>query len=371
MKKSTGFLLLGGGALTIGGVLLAWRKSAKTAEAVEQAVSGNQPPPLPGQPDTRGQVTLKLTHYWPFTARPDEQLMEGAPVDRKGQPLHTVEDFLAGKSDYVSLAGDYTIFPYGQKILIPWGNKTLVGRVVDTGGHFHGGSKLYRVTGAEPIDVCVFDRKSAPPKSVVVGKIVAGDNFDSGKSIAAAGLKGQTIMTGTVLGGEVLDAHTNSDVEALARAIESELGGQRHEEQRAAAWAMRNRAAASGVTLSAMLVPLGVYGPSRVTGGYASTRKAPTPGAIEVATEVLDSPASADPTGGAVEFWIPQLQTQMHELASLYSAAVRLGDRTRAEKYERFAGYGSEVDIRARQEEDGLQVTCVVGAVELLGKVSG
>ncbi len=117
--------------------------------------------------------------------------MEGKPVDRKGQPLHTVEDYLAGKSDFVSLAGDYEAWPYGQKLLIPWGDKTLTGRVVDTGGHFHGIGKVYRDAGYEPIDVCVYSRNNAPPQTKVVVEIVEGDAFDTSRGIDYSKLVGQ------------------------------------------------------------------------------------------------------------------------------------------------------------------------------------
>ena len=87
---------------------------------------------------------VRCTGYWPFTARPDEQRMEGGTKDRKGYPLHTLEDFQAGRSDFVSVSGDYTIFPYGQRLEIAeWPG--VIFRVVDTGGHFYGPGKVYRL----------------------------------------------------------------------------------------------------------------------------------------------------------------------------------------------------------------------------------
>lgn len=142
-------------------------------------------------------INLRLTHYWPFTASAAEAKMEGAPVDRKGHALHTVEDFLSGNAEFVSLAGDYEAWPYGQRLQIPWGDKLLLGRVVDTGGHFHGAGKVYRVPGYEPIDVCVFDRRNSPPRTLVTATIVAGDHFDRiSAMVAVAKFQGQAIAAG-------------------------------------------------------------------------------------------------------------------------------------------------------------------------------
>jgi len=119
--------------------------------------------------------------------------MEGAPVDRKGAPLHTVEDFLAGRADHVSVSGDYEIFPYGQKILIPWGDKTIIGRVTDTGGHFHGAGKVYRVVGREPLDVCVESSKTVIPDRDATVTIVPGDNLQKGIPVATGKFKDQVV----------------------------------------------------------------------------------------------------------------------------------------------------------------------------------
>lgn len=160
--------ILGGVAAMIG-VFLSARKTEK---AVEGAVAGTGTP----------EVKVRLTHYYPFAAVTEaEKKMEGGTKDRKSRPLRTVEDFLSGRSDYVSLAGDHTLWPDGQKLLVPWGDKTLVGRVVDTGGNFYGSKKVIRAQGYEPIDVCVFDRGNKPPKNLVTARVVPGDHFGSKK----------------------------------------------------------------------------------------------------------------------------------------------------------------------------------------------
>ncbi len=83
---------------------------------------------------------------------PDNSPLEGGFKDRKGKPLRTLQQFLAGKAEYVSVAMDTKAFPYGQRLRIKelekkYGKK-IVFRVVDTGGAFRG-------KGTSRIDVCV------------------------------------------------------------------------------------------------------------------------------------------------------------------------------------------------------------------------
>lgn len=178
-------ILTGGGIAGVVSALVLRRKMNATVEEVKQAVSEG------------GTFKIHATGYWPFSARPDERKMEGAPVDRKGRPLHTVEDFLAGKSDHASVSGDDAIFPYGQKILVQWFDTDLPCRVTDTGGHFRGLGKVYRVGGEEPCDFCVASSKTPIPKSPLVATIVVGDHWDkAGKEVAADGFKGQTVSLG-------------------------------------------------------------------------------------------------------------------------------------------------------------------------------
>jgi hypothetical protein len=190
--------LIVGGISTLGASLAAIFMARKSATATKDAVSGVSPAAAPGMLNA---VTLHLTGYWPFQAglSATERKMEGAPVDRKGKPLHTVEDFLAGKSDHVSLSGDPDIFPYGQKISIPWGDTTTItGRVTDTGGHFHGLGKVFRVAGAEPIDVCVLSSATVIPKKTVVASVIVGDHLDKPSKALALDKAGkpQTVAVG-------------------------------------------------------------------------------------------------------------------------------------------------------------------------------
>jgi 3D (Asp-Asp-Asp) domain-containing protein len=91
-----------------------------------------------------------------FTSRgtgyyPDSSPLEGGFVDRKGAPLRTLQQFLAGNATYVSVAMDVNAFKYGQRLRIreldAKYNKSIVFRVVDTGGAF-------RNKGRSRIDIC-------------------------------------------------------------------------------------------------------------------------------------------------------------------------------------------------------------------------
>jgi hypothetical protein len=139
-----------------------------------------------------GTFEARLTGYWPFAATPSEIQMEGGVNDRKGKPLHTLEDVQAGKAPYVSVSGDDAIFPYGQRLQLDvWPG--VVFRVVDTGSHFRGATKIYRVAGREPLDICVATKDSVVPKLAEV-TIVKGDHFDKpGKEIATTKFQGQTV----------------------------------------------------------------------------------------------------------------------------------------------------------------------------------
>jgi hypothetical protein len=121
----------------------------------------------------------RLTGYWPFSATAAEKLMEGGTNDRKRNPLHTLEDFQNGDAEFVSVSGDYTIFPYGQRIAIDeWPD--VIFRIVDTGSHFHGAGKVYREPGREPLDICVAS-SATPITPDAVATLFPGDTLDGGK----------------------------------------------------------------------------------------------------------------------------------------------------------------------------------------------
>lgn len=155
-----------------------------------------------------GTFKVHATGYWPETARPDEKEMEGGvegaaewrgrrvvdPATGKRVQLHTLEDYLAGRSEYVSVSGDPDIFPFGQKLVVNWFGKDIVGRVVDTGSHFTGLKKVYRVAGEEPLDFDVHSKDTPVPKKGVTAQIVVGDHWDKeGEAVVSEKFKGQTV----------------------------------------------------------------------------------------------------------------------------------------------------------------------------------
>lgn len=337
MKKAVPYLLVGGGISAGVAAWLGMRKSTATVTALKDAVQGK----VVNDDGDAVSPTFKArtTGYWPFTARDDEKKMEGGVNDRKGKPLHTLEDAQSGAAPFVSVSGDPDIFPYGQRLaLAEWPG--IVFRVVDTGSHFHGASKVYRMVGAEPLDICVASSKTKVPITTTA-TIVPGDTLDKdGKTVATGKFKDQTVAG-------VIEGRTSDDREALARAVESELGSRPLNEQVAAAWALRNRADGQKVSLQGLLAPEGRYGVRGASRGFVSTRQAATPQAYAVADAVLGADDDQDPTDGATDYWVPQLQVTLSLI---------------------HPGYGTVAEVRQRQADAGVQVMGCIGAVELLGK---
>ncbi|MEZ0227157.1 MAG: hypothetical protein ACAI25_00910 [Planctomycetota bacterium] len=114
------------------------------------SLPSTQPTPTPGSGAT---FVARGTGYYPANT-----LMEGGFFDRKGKKLRTLQQYLAGSADYVSVAMDSKAFPYGTKLRIRefeqrYG-RTIEFRVVDTGGAFKG-------TGTSRIDICVANRTAS------------------------------------------------------------------------------------------------------------------------------------------------------------------------------------------------------------------
>jgi hypothetical protein len=154
---------------------------------------------MPRAPEgASNEIKVRLTHYYPYQAglTTKQRLMEGKPVDRKGRPLTTLEQHFDDPAahPFVDLAGDPSIFPYGQKLLVPWGDRTAVGRVTDTGGHFHGVGKLVRAIGYEPLDVCVATSSDHPPKTLVTAQAIVGDHLDKASKMLALSKAGQPVV---------------------------------------------------------------------------------------------------------------------------------------------------------------------------------
>lgn len=379
MKKYTGAaLLLGGGALSLAGIFYGKKKMDEVTDSIEEGVDAPTViiPPAPPNTPVPAEILAKLptfqgklTGYWPYQEglSAEERKMEGGTNDRLGHPIITLEMHQNDPVNYpyVSVSGDYTIFPAGQRLVIStW--PTLVFRVTDTGSHFHGINKVYRVMGAEPLDIAVNSSKTVVPHTPVSVKIVPGDTFAKKGliNVATGKLKNQTVT----FTGEINEGYTIEDHEALARAIESEMGGRSKEEQLAAAWTVRNRANKAKTSIKKILAPR-VYGSPLISKGYASTRKPASPAARIIASEVLGAEQNADPTQGATDFWVPSQQDKMRQLGDIYRAARKTGDIEKAVKYSRYAKYGTEGDVRTKQARQGLRVVNVIGSIELLKKI--
>jgi 3D (Asp-Asp-Asp) domain-containing protein len=98
---------------------------------------------------------------------PDNSSMEGGFVDRRGNPLQTLQSFLKGKHGWVSTAMDANAFAYGTRICIPELNSrygaAIPFKVVDTGGAFSG-------KGTSRIDVCT-SGSAASQDSAINGRL--------------------------------------------------------------------------------------------------------------------------------------------------------------------------------------------------------
>lgn len=188
---------VGGLAAAIGAAIASHRASETEGATMAAVASG-------------GTFQARLTGYWPFAAKTEaEKKMEGGHHDRKGRALHTLEQHLSDPvaHPFVSVSGDDAIFPYGQRIEIStW--PQAVFRVTDTGGHFRGAGKVYRVAGLEPLDVCVDSSATRVPKTPATVRIIKGDHFDRrpGAEVATGKFRGQVVGILELLGAEVEDA---------------------------------------------------------------------------------------------------------------------------------------------------------------------
>ena len=176
-------LLVGSGLGAVALAYFASRKSEKVEEEVKEKLSSG------------GRFNARLTGYWPFKPNMTEaeRRMEGGHKDRKGKPLITLEMHRSdpSKYPYVSVAGDDAVWPYGQRIALD-AFPGVVFRVVDTGQHFRGTNKLYRVAGHEPLDICVDSPKSIKNQTTSA-TIFPGDNFAKGAAVAAGKMQGQKV----------------------------------------------------------------------------------------------------------------------------------------------------------------------------------
>jgi len=119
-----------------------------TVTAPELEKYSMKAPSIPNVEIETGGAAARATGYYP-----DSSALEGGYKDMRGKPLHTLQDYLAGRAPYVSVAMDNKAgIKYGQKLSIPELNqhygKNIPFRVVDTGSAFRG-------KGTSRIDICV------------------------------------------------------------------------------------------------------------------------------------------------------------------------------------------------------------------------
>lgn len=98
------------------------------------------------------------TGYFPST-----DPLEGGFFDRRGKPLNTLQEYLDGKADYVTVATDVHAFPYGTWLCIPeldaHFDMPIRFEVRDTGEAFVG-------KGTSRIDICTADKKASEDEAV-------------------------------------------------------------------------------------------------------------------------------------------------------------------------------------------------------------
>ena len=90
----------------------------------------------------------RCTAYYPANTK-----LEGGTTDRMGNPLKTLQQYLTGTADYVSVAADSSLpMPFGTNVRIPaidvYYNKPILFVLCDTGGAFDR-------QGLTRIDICV------------------------------------------------------------------------------------------------------------------------------------------------------------------------------------------------------------------------
>ena len=145
------------------------KKSSKQLKPIEffKDIKTNVLPPLPllNNEQSNGKVVgvAKGTGYFPFNDK-----MEGGFYDKIGKKLCTLQDYLAGKVPYVSIALDKNLYKkgvikYGDKFRIPeleqkYG-RVIEFRAVDTGGAFTN-------RGFGRVDICTRSRKNCSDATV-------------------------------------------------------------------------------------------------------------------------------------------------------------------------------------------------------------
>lgn len=138
-------------------------KPDKRCKKTVESVFGKRDTGMSGPLSCKGKKVYRNslgTGYYPAPHAP-----EGGCVDMRGKPLRTLQDYLAGRVDYVSVAMDKSLSGpgYGTEICIPQLNKKYKKRIrfklVDHGPSFDGRR------GAK-IDICTRTAKDSCSSSI-------------------------------------------------------------------------------------------------------------------------------------------------------------------------------------------------------------
>ncbi len=135
---------------------------ATSAQATEE-----EPDHAEGEQDTTFPLRAKLSAYWP-AANASELPLEGESVDTRDRPLYSLQDYLAGKAPFVSVAGDLSEFGYDEPIEIRELNQ-LYDRSIEFRVHdaLHADlTKKGLGTGTRRLDIRVNSRKEGLSDSV-------------------------------------------------------------------------------------------------------------------------------------------------------------------------------------------------------------
>jgi hypothetical protein len=144
------------------------------------------------------------------------------------------------------------------------------------------------------------------------------------------------------------DERIDLNLLALARALESEHGSDSVDVRTWVAWAIRNEAGGydrifDKLTSSGHDPKLrGLFARQKTDGRYAATHAAAHLGNIQIARLVVGSSTVSDPTGGAHNFFSPQLQDKLYAQALDEQRQIDAGTLDRAD-----AKYAGRITVDA------------------------
>jgi hypothetical protein len=132
---------------------------------------------------------------------------------------------------------------------------------------------------------------------------------------------------------------------ALARALRSEHGSDSVEVRRWVGWAIRNASGGADRVFSKLTTKTGSeysgkFADQHTDARFAATGQAAREIEIQLAREILTAPRTADPTGGATNFFSPRAQDRLRAAALAGVAAAQLVKKNAEEKRAEWIGFG-------------------------------